>query len=79
MLFQPLKHAGQSPHQYIEYTTENGLSLNSVNDLHFDKQGFLWIATADGLQKFDGYHFQTFKNKATDINSLSENSSTDIY
>ena len=31
----------QSP--LTEYTTENGLSLNSVNDLLFDKQGFLWV------------------------------------
>jgi signal transduction histidine kinase/ligand-binding sensor domain-containing protein len=79
MLLLPVKHAGQPPHQYIEYTTENGLSLNSVNDLHFDQQGFLWIATADGLQKFDGYHFETFKHKAADRNSISDNSIAEIY
>jgi signal transduction histidine kinase/sugar lactone lactonase YvrE len=63
----------------MEYTTENGLSLNSVNDLHFDKQGFLWITTADGLQRFDGYRFQTFKHDDSDKKSIPENSVAAIY
>ena len=68
---------GQSP--LTEYTTENGLSLNSVNDLLFDKQGFLWITTADGLQRFDGYHFQTFKNDPQDKKSIAENAVSEMY
>ena len=67
----------QSP--LTEYTTENGLSLNSVNDLLFDKQGFLWVATADGLQRFDGYRFQTFKNDPQDKKSIPENAISEIY
>jgi len=70
---------GQSQHPLIEYTTENGLSLNSVNDLLFDKQGFLWVTTADGLQKFDGYSFQTFKHNAVDNKSIAESSIAEIY
>lgn len=70
---------GQSQHSLIEYTTENGLSLNSVNDLHFDKQGFLWVTTADGLQKFDGYRFQTFRHDDADKKSLPENSVSLVY
>lgn len=68
---------GRSP--LTEYSTENGLSLNSVNDLLFDKQGFLWIATADGLQRFDGYHFHTFKNDPLDKKSIPENAISEIY
>ena len=71
--------SGQSPHPLTEYSTENGLSLNSVNDLLFDKQGFLWIATADGLQKFDGYRFQTFRHDESDKKSISENAIFGIY
>jgi signal transduction histidine kinase len=70
---------GQSQHSLIEYTTDNGLSLNSVNDLHFDKQGFLWVTTADGLQKFDGYHFQTFRHDDGDKKSLPNNSVSLVY
>ncbi|MFT3911972.1 MAG: two-component regulator propeller domain-containing protein [Ferruginibacter sp.] len=61
------------------YTTENGLSLNSVNDLLFDRNGFLWIATADGLQRFDGYDFLTFKNDPADKTSLAENYVGKLY
>jgi signal transduction histidine kinase/streptogramin lyase len=70
---------GQLPHSIIEYTTENGLSLNSVNDLHFDRQGFLWITTADGLQRFDGYRFQTFRHDPSAKKSIAENSVSSIY
>lgn len=70
---------GQSQHSLIEYTTDNGLSLNSVNDLHFDKQGFLWVTTADGLQKFDGYRFQTFRHDDANKKSLPENSVSLVY
>lgn len=77
--FLPAKNNAQSQHPLIEYTTENGLSINSVNDLLFDKQGFLWISTADGLQRFDGYHFQTFKHKAADKKSIAENSISETY
>jgi len=70
---------GQSHHSLIEYSTDNGLSLNSVVDLQFDKQGFLWVATADGLQRFDGYRFQTFKHDPLDKKSIPENSVANIY
>ena len=70
---------GQTQRPLIEYTTENGLSLNSVNDLLFDKQGFLWVTTADGLQRFDGYRFQTFKHDALDKKSIPENTVSAIY
>jgi signal transduction histidine kinase/streptogramin lyase len=76
---QSLYVYGQPQHPLIEYTTENGLSLNSVNDLIFDKQGFLWVATADGLQRFDGYRFQTFRHDALDKKSIPDNNIAEIY
>jgi signal transduction histidine kinase/streptogramin lyase len=79
ILFAVNSLQGQSRHPLIEYTTDNGLSLNSVIDMHFDKQGFLWVATADGLQRFDGYRFQTFKHDPLDKKSIPENSVANIY
>jgi ligand-binding sensor domain-containing protein len=48
-----------------------GLSQSVPNDIHQDKEGFLWIATQDGLNRYDGYTFKIFKNQADDTTSLS--------
>ena len=42
------------------YTTKDGLSNNRVTDIRQDKQGYLWISTREGLNRFDGSSFQTF-------------------
>ncbi len=44
------------------WTVEDGLPQNSVNDLAVDAQGFLWIATYDGLARFDGSRFTVFRS-----------------
>ncbi|QQS36648.1 MAG: helix-turn-helix domain-containing protein [Ignavibacteriales bacterium] len=55
-------------------TTENGLSNNTVYDLVQDKTGFLWFATEDGLNRYDGYEFKIFRHDPTNKNSISDNS-----
>jgi len=41
--------------RFIEkLTTDEGLSNNNINDLEEDDNGFLWMATTDGLNRFDG-------------------------
>lgn len=39
---------------------DKGLSNNNVVDVAQDKYGFLWFATEEGLNRFDGTSFQTF-------------------
>lgn len=41
-------------------TTLNGLSQNDVQCLFQDSQGFVWAATNDGLNRYDGYVFRTY-------------------
>ena len=42
----------------IDYFTVNdGLSTREINDLHLGRDGFLWVATMDGLNRFDGQRF----------------------
>ncbi len=60
------------------YTTREGLSDNRVNNVLQDKLGFLWIATGNGLNKFDGYHFTNFFHNDTDSLSLAGNTVYDI-
>ena len=52
---------------------KNGLSQSSVNDIVEDKKGFLWFATQDGLNRYDGYKFVIFKHNPSDSNSISDN------
>jgi ligand-binding sensor domain-containing protein len=50
---------------------EHGLSQSIVEDIVQDHQGFLWFATEDGLNRFDGYTFRTWHHDPDDLNSLS--------
>nr|WP_136249646.1 EAL domain-containing protein [Ningiella ruwaisensis] len=37
--------------------TSNGLSQDSIEALHVDQEGFLWLGTDEGLDRYDGYNF----------------------
>ena len=52
---------------------EQGLSNPKVNDIIQDKNGFLWFATDNGLNKYDGYKFTVYKNDPDDPFSISHN------
>ncbi|KZS01319.1 Uncharacterized protein APZ42_002064, partial [Daphnia magna] len=43
-----------------QWTAADGLSNNSVRALTQDQQGFLWIGTLTGLNRFDGHQFELF-------------------
>lgn len=60
-------------------STAQGLSQSCVYNLAQDKQGFIWVGTRDGLNRFDGYDFISFKNNPQDTNSLSNNEITKIF
>lgn len=42
------------------FTTNNGLSNSLINDIIQDKHGYIWIATEDGLNRFDGISFKSY-------------------
>ncbi len=52
---------------------EKGLSQNTVHDIIQDKKGFLWFATEDGLNRYDGYNFTIFKNNNENKLSIPDN------
>lgn len=65
---------GQLFETFVEhYTVDNGLSQSTVLCILQDSRGYLWVGTQDGLNKFDGYHFQLFKFNPLDTNSISSN------
>lgn len=59
--------------KFENFTTNQGLSNNSVIDIENDKDGGLWIATWDGLNYFDGYNFKIFKNNSNNRKTISSN------
>ena len=61
--------------QTIYYTTKDGLPSNSVYRTILDNRGFLWIATENGLAKFDGKNFKSY----TTAQGLPDNEITDIF
>ena len=50
-----------------------GLSHSNVKGILQDRNGFMWFATHDGLNKYDGYKFTIYKTKSDDPASLSHN------
>lgn len=59
--------------QFHRLTLEEGLSQSTIFAIVQDKNGFLWVGTQDGLNKYDGYKFTHFKNKSSSPNELSDN------
>jgi len=55
------------------FNIEDGLSHSAVKHLLIDSKGYLWIATSDGLNRYDGYSFVTFKHVLSDTTSLCDN------
>ncbi|WP_088411703.1 ligand-binding sensor domain-containing protein [Xanthomonas citri] len=45
----------------IQLTVADGLPSNTVNDFAEDKNGYLWLATADGLARFDGRNYRIWR------------------
>lgn len=56
-----------SDYQLRHYTSENGLSQNTVKAIAPDDYGFIWLATESGLLRFDGNNFKPFDKNNTGI------------
>lgn len=61
----------QSAWRYERLSTNSGLSQNTINKIIQDRWGFLWFATSDGLNRYDGYGFQILRHDPSDPNTLS--------
>ncbi len=59
--------------KFKHLSTRDGLSSNEVRAVFEDSNGFIWFATSDGLNRWNGYKFDIFKNYNDDLNSLPNN------
>ncbi len=55
------------------FNIESGLSQTAVQCLLQDSYGFIWVGTQDGLNRFDGYSFITYRNNPLDTTTLANN------
>jgi len=69
---------------FYRLSADNGLTQNTVNSLLLDSEGFLWLGTDEGLNRFDGYQNQHVlgpKNEFNDapINYLFQDSKRNLW
>lgn len=57
--------------RFKQYSLTEGLSQSSVLAILQDSKGFMWFATRDGLNKFNGQTFVTYRHNSQDSTSLS--------
>jgi signal transduction histidine kinase/ligand-binding sensor domain-containing protein len=60
-------------------TSNDGLSQGFVPSIIQDHRGFIWFATKDGLNKYDGYVFTIYRHDPEDTNSIAENFILNIF
>lgn len=58
------------PYYFRHYQVENGLSNNTAFCSVQDGNGFMWFGTKDGLNRFDGYSFKTYRHDPDKAGSL---------
>jgi signal transduction histidine kinase/ligand-binding sensor domain-containing protein len=66
-----LRSVQQRGMRFDALTIDNGLSQGTILSILQDKRGFLWFATQDGLNRYDGYAFHAFKHDPLDKFSIS--------
>ncbi len=59
--------------KFEELSIRQGLSNNQVNFIFQDKDGFIWVGTIYGLNRYDGYEVKTFFHDSGDSTSLGSN------
>lgn len=74
-----LLHPQKTDIKFSHVTMEQGLSQGSVLSIAQDAQGFIWLATQDGLNRYDGYNFKIFKFDLNKSQSISDSYVKAVY
>ena len=59
--------------KFEHLTVDDGLSNNYIRSIAQDNMGFMWFATEDGLNKYDGYTFTVYRYDPDNASSLRMN------
>jgi ligand-binding sensor domain-containing protein len=67
-------HAQEPAHfQFTRQTPASGLITHELNSIIQDNDGYIWIGTPEGLQRFDGIRYKTFRHQDNDPRSIATN------
>lgn len=69
--YSALASEAESNIKFERFSVKDGLAQSNVYSTLIDSQGFLWAGTEDGLSRFDGYTFRTFKTSLKSPHSIS--------
>lgn len=69
--------AAFAQYRFDHWTADNGLPQNIISALHQTQDGYLWVATLDGLARFDGVRFTIFEKSNSP--GIKSNRFTNLY
>ena len=70
---EPASAAPLPTPQFRRYGVADGMPSSAAYTVVQDRQGYLWIGSADGLARFDGAHFEVYRHDPRDPASLASN------
>lgn len=73
------KGYSQEAVKFTRKTSRNGLSQSYIKNIIKDHHGFIWISTADGLNKYDGNTFKIYRSHSKTKGSLSSSNIMTTY
>ncbi len=71
--------SAQGIFRFEHFNIEDGLSQSTVSSILCDKNGFLWIGTMNGLNRYDGYNFKIYKGQTIEQNAMANNRVTKLW
>ena len=72
-------HPQTEEYIFKQLTDVDGLSQSTIFTTIQDQEGYLWIGTVDGLNRYDGYEFRIFENDPSDSTTISDNFISTIF
>lgn len=79
LLFFSSRHCPAQTLAFDHITINEGLSSNTIYSIVEDQDGFMWFGSRDGLHRYDGYEFKTFKSDPEDSLSLPSNNIQSLF